>query len=158
MYPDPDLQLTYQTKDTVYFFTHAYDPLSNWSAHAVEVWEQCFTTVEHAFQWRKFADVEPDIASAILRAASPWAVLHINHTVGQGRLPLDWGETRVRVMEELLRTKATQHEDVRDCLQKTGECRIVENHPENRFWGCGADGAGENMMGQLWMKVRSELR
>ncbi len=71
MYPDTDKQLTYQTEDTVYFFTHALDPLSNWSAHAVELWGQIFPTVEHGFQWRKFAQSEPDIASAILRRQAP---------------------------------------------------------------------------------------
>lgn len=157
MYPDPDQQLTYQTDDTVYFFTHAYDPLSNWSAHAVDIWGQRFPTVEHAFQWRKFYEHEPDIASAILRAPSPWAAIQLNRTAGQGKLPADWAEIRVGIMEELLRAKAAQHEDVRECLQKTGSRKIVENHPVDAFWGCGPEGDGQNMMGVLWRKIREEL-
>lgn len=157
MYPEPDQQLTYQTEDSVYFFTHAYDPLSNWSAHAVAVWGRVFPTVEHAFQWRKFRDAEPDIASAILRAASPWAAIRVNRTLGEGKLPTDWVEVRTGVMEELLRAKAAQHEDVRDCLRKTGKRQIIENHPVDCFWGCGPDGKGENIMGRLWMRIREEV-
>lgn len=157
MYPEPDQQLTYQTDDTVYFFTHAYDPLSNWSAHAVEVWGQVFPTVEHAFQWKKFAAAEPDIASAILRAPSPWAAIRLNRTLGADKLPVGWREQRVAIMEELLRAKAAQNEDVRECLQKTGSRNIVENHPADVFWGCGTDGDGQNMMGVLWMQIRKEM-
>ncbi len=157
MYPEPDQQLTYQTDDCVYFFTHAYDPLSNWSAHAVDIWGMRFSTVEHAFQWRKFADTEPDIASAILRAQSPWAAIQINRTLGQGRLSSNWSETRAEVIEELLGAKAAQHEDVRNCLRMTGGRKIVENHPTDSFWGSGPEGDGENIMGVLWMKIREEL-
>ncbi len=158
MYPQPDQQLTYQTDDAVCFFTHAYDPLSNWSAHAVELWGQTFPTVEHAFQWRKFADIEPDIASAIVRAPSPWAATQVNRTMGEGKLPHGWHQKRTEVMEELLRAKALQHEDVRSCLVKTGGRKIIENHPADNFWGCGPNGDGQNMMGVLWMKIREELK
>ena len=157
MYPEPEQQLTYQTVDAAYFFTHALDPLSNWSAHAVELWGQVFPTVEHGFQWRKFAQSEPDIASAILRAPSPWAVIQLKKTLGDGKMPADWHERRVGVMEELLRAKAAQHKDVRDCLRKTGSRNIVENSPVDTFWGCGPHGDGQNMMGVLWMKIREEL-
>ncbi|QQS20262.1 NADAR family protein [Candidatus Saccharibacteria bacterium] len=158
MYPDPEQQLTYQTDETVFFFTHAYDPLSNWSAHAVTIYEHTFPTVEHAFQWRKFFATEPDIASAILHAPSPWSVGQINRTIGEGKLSADWHDIRVRAMEELLRAKAAQNEDVRTCLSQTGNRRIVENHPLDSFWGCGPNGNGENMMGKLWMKIREEQR
>ncbi|PID98693.1 Swarming motility protein ybiA [Candidatus Saccharibacteria bacterium] len=157
MYPEPDQQLTYQTDDEVYFFTHAYDPLSNWSAHAVGLWGYVFPTAEHAFQWRKFDGREPDIASAILRARSPWEVIQINRTLGQGKLPPQWREHRAGVMAEILRAKAAQHEDVRTCLRQTGARKIIENHPTDDYWGCGPTGAGENMMGVLWMTVREEL-
>ncbi|MBL8121625.1 NADAR family protein [Candidatus Saccharibacteria bacterium] len=158
MYPEPNQQLTYQTDDTVYFFSHAYDPLNNWSAHAVVIWGHVFPTVEHAFQWKKFADREPDIASAILRAPSPWEVIRLKKTIGRGRMPADWHDRRVTVMEELLRAKAAQNEDVRVCLRVTGSRRIVENSPVASFWAYGPDGEGENMMGNLWMKIREELQ
>lgn len=157
MYPEPAQQLTYQTENTAYFFSHMYDPLNNWSAHAVEVWEQVFPTVEHAFQWKKFTDNEPDIASAILRAPSPWAVIQLKKTLGDGKMPADWHERRVAIMEALLRTKAAQNEDVRLCLRATGQRRIVENSPVDSFWGCGSEGDGQNIMGVLWMNIREDV-
>ena len=158
MYPESEQQLTYETTAAVYFFTHAFDALSNWSAHAVELWGQRFQTAEHAFQWRKFNGHEPDIASQVLAANSPWAAIQINKTAGQGRLPGDWHEARAGIMAEILRAKAAHHEDVRECLRRTNGKTIVENHPVDAFWGCGPAGDGQNMMGVLWMQVREELK
>ncbi len=59
-------------------------------------------------------------------------------------------------MFEIVRAKAQQHEDVRDMLMVTGNKKIVENSPVDNFWGCGQGGKGENQMGKILMKVRSE--
>lgn len=47
MYPDSSKNLNYKTDDAVYWFSSAYDPLNNWSAHAVAFWGKVFPTVEH---------------------------------------------------------------------------------------------------------------
>jgi N-glycosidase YbiA len=39
----------------------------------------------------------------------------------------------------------------------TGDEEIVENAPEDYYWGCGADGSGQNKLGQILMRVRREL-
>lgn len=157
MYPEPDQQLTFDDETGAYFFTHAYDPLNNWSAHAVDIWNHRFPTVEHAFQWRKFSEHETGIAEAILQSTSPWAALQINRSLGKDKMATNWQGMRVQVMEELLRAKAKQHKDVRECLRKTGSKPIIENSPVDDFWGCGLDGQGKNMMGVLWAKVRNEF-
>jgi N-glycosidase YbiA len=41
-------------------------------------------------------------------------------------------------------------------LQKSGTEDIIEDSPDDYFWGEGADGSGQNMLGRLWMKIRSE--
>ncbi len=38
MYPSSDKNYSYETEDAVYFFSHAFNPLDNWSAHQVRVW------------------------------------------------------------------------------------------------------------------------
>ena len=60
-------------------------------------------------------------------------------------------------MEEILRAKTEQHEDVRDVLKKTGKRTIIENSPVDSFWGIGYDGNGQNVVGKIWMKIRDEL-
>ena len=61
-------------------------------------------------------------------------------------------------MEQILRAKAEQHEEVREVLRKTGNRTIIENSPVDSFWGVGSDGKGENMVGKIWMKIRNDSR
>ena len=48
--------------------------------------------------------------------------------------------------------------DLRRQLLETGDEELVEKAPRDYFWGCGASGSGKNMLGQILMEVRSELR
>jgi len=154
MYPDADQKLTYQTPDTVYFFTVAYYPFDNFSAHTVEIWERIFPTVEHAFQWKKFETTEPELAAKILAAGSPWHAKKLSRS--SSNMHTDWHNTRVTIMTEIVRAKVLQHEDVRVLLLSTGNKTIVENSPVDDFWGAGANGRGENQMGKILMKIRQE--
>jgi ribA/ribD-fused uncharacterized protein len=154
MYPDSNLHLNRETDDTIYFFETAYSPLCSWSAHSVYVWGRRFPTVEHAYHWRKHRDTAPDVAELIAAAHSPWMALQIEHWNKHLRTP-EWGDIKVGMMRELLQAKSAQNEDVRQCLRRSGNKRLVENSPWDDFWGCGADGTGRNMLGELWMEIRS---
>ena len=157
MYPPSDLQLNLETEDRIYFFETAYGPLSNWSAHAVSIWGQRFPSLEHGYHWRKFRDTAPEVAAAILQAGSPWMAMRIERWNKADRTP-DWQDVKVAVMRELVQAKSAQNEDVRLCLAASGSKRLVENSPYDDFWGCGADGNGRNMLGELWMEVRTQLQ
>lgn len=158
MYPaSNNLGLNKETETAVYFFTNAFYPLDNFSAHVIEIWGRKFPTVEHAYQWKKFSLTHPDIAKEILSATSPEAVKKVSDR-HIDKIPVEWYEgASVAVMEELLKAKADQHEDVRDTLKKTGTRDIIENSPVDNFWGAGPDGKGKNMVGKLWMKIRTTL-
>ncbi len=156
MYPASSEGLNRETGEAVYFFTTAFAPLDNFSAHAVQVWGIAFPTAEHAYCWKKYAAAYPEIAEEILAAPSPHAVKEIGDR-NRDKLPTSWREERVKVMEEVLRVKAALHEDVRDALRRTGTRAIVENSPVDTFWGAGPDGKGENMVGKIWMKIREGL-
>lgn len=157
MYPVSNEGLNKETGEAVYFFTNAFYPLDNFSAHAVELWGQIFPTAEHAFQWKKFSDSHPEIAQKILFAKSPDQVKRISDP-NKSLQPTDWYEKRVTVMEEILQAKTEQHEDVKEVLRKTGTRKIIENSPVDSFWGIGADGKGENIVGKIWMKLREKLK
>jgi len=153
MYPISDKGLNREDEKSVYFFTSAYHPLDNFSAHSISIWNRNFPTAEHAFQWKKFSDIKPDIAEKILEAKSPHLVKEIS-IVNKDLVSKDWHNIKLGVMEEILKAKAKQHEDVREVLRKTGRKTIVENSPVDSFWGIGPDEKGENMLGKIWMKIR----
>lgn len=156
MYPDSNQQLSYETDEAVYFFSGSFDPLNNWSAHAVEVDDRRFPTVEHAFHYYKFIETAPDVAQQILNAPSPWAAMQIERKHGDKRRK-DWQDVKVDTMLRLIRAKVAQNKDVADCLLATASKRIVENSPWDMFWGCGVGGKGQNQMGQILEKIRAEL-
>lgn len=157
MYPANDQNLSYETHDSVYFFSHAFDPLNNWSANAVTISRQTFATLEHAYHYMKFAETAPEIAAEIQVAPSPWAAMQIERKHRDKRRT-DWQDVKVAIMTDLVRAKVSQNDDVRDCLEKTRDKSIIENSPWDSFWGAGKDGKGRNMMGQILMQVRIELR
>ncbi len=45
--------------------------------------------------------------------------------------------------------KFKRNSKLRELLIATGDALIVEDSPTDAFWGCGADGKGENRMGQM---------
>jgi ribA/ribD-fused uncharacterized protein len=152
MYPSSSDGLNKETDTGVYFFTPAFYPLDNYSAHTVMLWGHTFLTAEHAYQWKKFSVASPDIAEKIHSAPSPEAVKRISDSYKPD--PEGWSEHRVSVMKEILEAKAAQHEDVRELLQKTGTRMIAENSPIDSFWGLGPEGNGENTVGKIWMEIR----
>lgn len=157
MYPNTDLNLSYEDKESVYFFSHGLDPLNNWSAHAVRIWDKIFPSVEHGFHYRKFSETAPEIAVAILAAPSPWAAMQIERK-NQDKRRKDWQAVKLGIMTELVQAKVAQNEDVKACLLKTDTKKIVENSPWDTFWGIGEDGLGQNHMGKILMEIRDTLR
>jgi predicted NAD-dependent protein-ADP-ribosyltransferase YbiA (DUF1768 family) len=61
-------------------------------------------------------------------------------------------------MEDVVRAKFSQNPELCDQLLDTGDKTLIEgNHWGDRFWGV-CDGVGENHLGQILEKVRTELR
>ncbi len=156
MYPISGKNLNREDDESIYFFTPAYCSLDNFSAHAISLWGEDFATAEHAFQWKKFADSNKDIADTILVANSPHLVKEISNA-NKDKQPKDWHERKVHIMEEILRAKANQHADVRGALKRSDTKTIVENSPVDSFWGIGPKGNGQNIVGKIWMQIRDSM-
>ena len=75
-------------------------------------------------------------------------------------LPLrpDWEAIKDQVMLAGVLRKFETHADIRAVLLATEEELLVENAPRDYYWGCGADGSGQNKLGQVLMTVRAILR
>lgn len=155
MYPSSDKQRTYETTDTIYFFTSAFEPFDNFSAHQVQIWNIVFPTAEHVFRWKKFEVTEPKLAERIRVAASPWRVKKLSKESTNRRL--DWSDIKVAVMTEIIAAKVSQHEDMREMLRARDDKMIIENSPIDDFWGCGANGKGQNHMGKILMEARQRI-
>jgi predicted NAD-dependent protein-ADP-ribosyltransferase YbiA (DUF1768 family) len=61
------------------------------------------------------------------------------------------------VMERLFKAKLLQHEDIKSVLLATKNRELLKVYDTDCYWGTGVDGTGQNKMGKLWMKLRSEL-
>jgi ribA/ribD-fused uncharacterized protein len=70
----------------------------------------------------------------------------------------DWDEYKRFVMKECCMAKFLQHPDLRKQLMDTGDEELMEDSPVDWYWGCGADGTGQNVLGQVLMEIREELK
>lgn len=70
----------------------------------------------------------------------------------------DWDQVKRQVMKECCLAKFLQHPDLRKQLLATGDEALIEDSPVDWFWGCGADGTGKNVLGQVLMEIREELK
>lgn len=43
-------------------------------------------------------------------------------------------------------------------MLSTGERKLVEHTTNDRYWGDGGDGNGQNMLGRMLMELRTELQ
>ncbi len=143
---------------TIYFFETREKPygcFSNFSRHGFELDGNWWPTSEHYFQAQKFVDTP--YMDEIRQASAP------ENAAGMGRsraYPLrpDWEDVKDQVMLRGVLRKFETHVDIRDILLATGDVEIVENAPADYYWGCGADGSGQNKLGRTLMVVRALLR
>lgn len=137
------------------YYENSNFALHNFSAHAITYKGDVYPTAEHAFHASKFDDEK--IKDEIKNAESPVAAF----ALGKKYKPLrkkNWDEIKAAVLYEILTEKATQHEDVRLALLATGNEDIVEDNPNDAFWGNGKDGNGRNETGKILMRIREGLR
>ena len=111
-----------------------------------------YPTVEHAYQAAKTNDL--DLKKLISQALTAQEAKHM----GKG-VPLreDWEDVKLDIMEQLLRLKFSNRE-VANLLLLTGKEELVEgNWWGDTYWGV-CNGAGENWLGKLLMKIREEIK
>ena len=141
---------------TVNFYTPKFYVFDNFSAHAIELNGKLYPTAEAAYQAAQCTN--PKGKEAIRSARSPKQAKVLANEVYKAAKDPDWESKKVEMMEKILRAKLAQHPEVADALKQSGDEDIIENSPVDYFWGAGADGSGQNMLGKLWMKLRDEGR
>jgi len=152
----------FDTETHVYFYENEFYPLSNFSAFRLKWKGLDFDTSEHAYHWEKF--VSPSrheallaIQQQIMQARSAHEAFKIAERYGQLRRA-DWLTIRLDTMRSILQAKVEQHEYVRRKLLETGDRLLIEDSWRDAYWGWGQHEDGANMLGKLWMEIRTELR
>lgn len=141
--------------EPVLFYERRFYCFSNFSSFQVDIWDKTWMTSEHAYQAQKFitrADIQEKIQSA--RSAHDAKVIAREHAFFKHG---GWEKEKLEVMEDVCRAKLEQHEFIQESLRQTGDRKIIEDSPEDAFWGWGPDQKGENHLGKIWMKLRDEM-
>jgi len=141
--------------EPINFVESAFNSLSPFSAHRIEVRGEIFPTVEHAYQALR---IKPGPEhETIKNAPSPWDAWKEGQKHKNDPAVAVPNVDKYALMEELFRLKIAQHPDVLHILKKTGVRGLLKVHALDYDWGTGADGSGKNMMGKIWMKIREEI-
>jgi ribA/ribD-fused uncharacterized protein len=69
----------------------------------------------------------------------------------------DWEYAKDEIMYQAVLQKFKTHPALADLLVSTVVQDIVENAPGDYYWGCGKDGTGLNKLGNILMRVRSNI-
>jgi N-glycosidase YbiA len=141
----------------IYFYStkNEYGEFSNFSPHGFELDGKYWATSEHFFQAQKFVGTPHE--DEVRKAKSPMIAARMGRS-RQRPLRKDWEKVKDDVMRRAVLRKFETHAALRDILLGTGDEQLVENAPGDYYRGCGEDGSGKNMLGQILMEVRETLR
>ena len=131
------------------------DRLGNFYPSPIEIGGRTYGTVEHYYQAQKFAD-DPKLYDEIASAPDPKTAKRIA-IAHAAEARADWNDVKERVMHEACTAKFRQHADLREYLLSTEYRELIEDSPTDAYWGI-ADGKGKNRLGEILMRIRTELR
>ncbi len=145
----------------IYPLEKFYIFFSPYTAHAIEIDGVIFPTLEHAYQCQRYTDKK--IIEEIRSARSPVKAWEISSKYKHIQIPEFKSEKyKLKVMKDLMRLKAEQHEEIKKALIDSKDMQIVKHivtyPPGDGFWDDGEDGKGLNHTGRMWMEIRDELK
>lgn len=134
-------------------FSGPYRFLSNFTGQVTTSDGRVWPSVEHAYQGAKSTVLSEQ--EYIRHSASASIAKKRGRSI---HLRRDWNDVKLDIMEDLVRRKFTQSDYLASLLLATGDAILVEGNTwGDRFWGV-CIGKGENHLGRILMKVRSELQ
>lgn len=139
-----------------YFASRENGYLSNLFECPVKYRGKQFRSSEEAYQFTKVK--APALAEWLISAPDQKYVALAGHAIFKKDCIEHWDSLKLKVMEGVVNCKFRQNEDLKKELLSTGKCLIVEAAFTDSFWGCGPDMKGENNLGKILMKIRSEIR
>lgn len=138
------------------FFLDEWYVFDNFAPFQTEWRGTLYPTTEHAYQAAHFIDINPALAEQVRNCRSPREASDLANDNKEYDDPA-WKEKRLALMEEIVRAKLEQHSYVKEILNKSANRLIVEMNDEDEFWGWGKNHGGQNHLGKIWMKLRTEI-
>ncbi|MBW4665636.1 MAG: DUF1768 domain-containing protein [Chroococcus sp. CMT-3BRIN-NPC107] len=145
---------------TIYFYkvNEPYGCFSNFSPHSIQLHGENWQTVEHYYQAQKFIGSLDEELTAIIKAApTPEQAAALGRDCNR-QLRSNWEQIKVQVMRKAVLQKFLTHQDIQAVLLSTANLIIVENSPNDYYWGCGETNTGNNHLGKILMSVREEIK
>jgi ribA/ribD-fused uncharacterized protein len=143
-------------------FYNEEQPITEWLGNfypvSVEYNGFVFANSEAAFQAQKF-EGRPDLMAQFTSLTGDQAFRKAREL--SSFIRPDWFLVNVQAMKGVLQAKIDQNPTLAMWLDLTRDSYIVEHIPvkgRDKFWGDDFDGSGKNMLGQLWMEIRAEMR
>ena len=133
-----------------------YFEFTNFAAYPIHLDGEQWPTTEHYFQAQKFIGTPYLKYIGTLQTPRDAFSLSRESQVSQW-LRSDWEQVKQDIMYKALLAKFSQHSNLRAMLLGTGEKKLIEHTSNDSYWGDGGNGTGQNHLGRLLMKVRSEL-
>jgi ribA/ribD-fused uncharacterized protein len=145
-------RIVIHTDTLVKGFFGEYRWLSNFHLCEVHYEGLIYTSSEGAYQSAKTTD-------SWLRESFTKEEPSKTKKMGQElRIRSGWDRMKVQVMYDVLTDKFTRNQDLKSKLLETGSKYLEEtNYWGDTFWGV-CEGKGKNVLGELLMKVRNELK
>ena len=151
-------------------FSGQYRFLSNFYPSVVELDGVLYTSIEHAYQCAKINDPDiREIVSEIVKAGDVKTYVRVLLKEQSDLKVHDWNKIRLDTMEYLLCQKF-QKNLLSKKLEATGDRKLVEGNTwhDNFYGDCRCQNkrggheecltAGENHLGRILMKIRSDNR
>jgi ribA/ribD-fused uncharacterized protein len=133
-----------------------YGCFSNLWPHPLVFEDREYRCSEYAYQFVK--PNKPEIAEWLMAAPHPRLCAAAAHALLGYDVNPRWQQIKVPRMRSVLVTKLdTYPREVGSVLVGTGDAQLIEASGTDAFWGAGARGTGQNMLGLLWMEWRARL-
>ncbi len=145
---------------TIYFYkvNEPYGCFSNFSPHSIQLQGEKWKTVEHYYQAQKFLGSIDEENSLIIKSApTPEQAAALGRDCRR-QLRSNWEQIKLQVMRKAVLQKFLTHQDIQAILLSTADVLIVEDSPNDYYWGCGKAKTGDNHLGKILMSVREEIK
>ena len=159
-----------RTTDTHIYFWGSF--LSNWIPMDLSILydDQVFTTSEQLFMYKKakFFGDEPIAARIVVLGTHPKNAKDLGRQI-RGYDEEKWKKIREQMMYEAVYEKFSQYLDLKKKLLDTKDKILVEGTPFDPIWGVmikwdddrildEKNWKGQNLLGKVLMRVRSDLK
>lgn len=145
----------FSSDSTPILFWFPEEPLANFYSKGFVLDGVTYKTAEHYYQSQKFLNF-PFIKQQVIDAETSARAKEISRE-NKDFIANNWDLIKEDVMYKTVYEKFTQNEDLKLLLLNTGTRELIEDSPDDDYWGKTPSG-GKNRMGVILMQLRENLK